>query len=703
MADEVQFEAITLAQLAAVHSLLDESRAAVQHDILIATILELLRSGPRTRAELLQEVGQVWPGAGLDNGRLQQSLTAAQIANLVAQAELLSGTGWALTELGTAEVDASRDWASEALSRTQDELHARAQRGGLALTSAAEAVLWTGILSDALFIGIRRASAAYMGDVELLADDTLAPRAFHSVSMFATIRQATQARPEVTEFLEAMVVAAIDPSDPFGNELVSHIATGYMLHAIVARRDRMQARNVLGSLKGERVILDTPLLFPLLGPRREAEPILQLVQTSVAAGIEVVVADHTLDELIDVLKRLSTHDVPAVESALKEGIDPEALAAFLDEPILQSWLRGCDEGKYKTWSDFEQAAYDLPLALDQLGVHRRPHHNNTEWDHVDELSAALAAELDRRGKGRGKPQIERDANTLAMTWRKRRTERGTGRFWPAAWVITTDTYMAPTYRALERSDEFPIAVTPSQWLGMVSSCCDPPSVEELAESAAQLLAQETMLSIAAKYPPSVAIGIARALSELDETSETDIRVAQLSLDDILNDYPDIMGDPATTGAKFASVVVGMRSQRMSLAYSRGSERLISDQTRAVAQAEAAAGAAEAERTARAEAEARALTAGLATEAEKRARSDDRILARRREVRTGVLIACLCVTALFAILTLWPLAIGTALTAVFFLERAIDWVHDVNSSWHRLLIAPLGEVVALIWLVVHLSP
>src|SRR5205823_4521552 len=105
---------------------------------------------------------------------------------------------------------------------------------------------------------------------------------------------------------------------PFGNDLVMHITVGYMLHAFIARRDNLGSRRAVGSLNGDRAILDTPVLLPLLGSEERERPIRLAIEAAIAAGMNVVVPQHYLEELLEVVARVE-EQVPAIEQELEAG------------------------------------------------------------------------------------------------------------------------------------------------------------------------------------------------------------------------------------------------------------------------------------------------------------------------------------------------------------------------------------------------
>lgn len=553
-----------LEQLSAVHSLLASDRQAEQHDILVATSMEALASGPRTTTELVHFVESTWPGVALAAQQARQALNVALAAGLVEKIGTGPNCSWTLTALGVADLATSRKWASDVVRLTRRGLWERARDHQLD-ASDEDIAEWTSVLSEALIRGIGEAHSVYEGAVELLAQKTLIPTSYEMDTMFEVISRRSP-NEEVEGFLTAAVMAAMDPNDAFGSDLVSNVSTGYMLHAILANRDLIGARKTLGSLSGERALLDTPTLFLLLGSDERSDAMELAICAALRAGIEVVLLDHIVDEMTDVLGRLEETAVPSLVASLKDGVSPRVLAEVVAEEVLEMWLSGMARSEYSDWDEFREMAESLPGRLRDLGVSRRPSFNNDETSSVLACGDALRAQLAKRDRGRGEVQIERDAHTMTVAWRTRRRQRYevgySGRFWPGAIVVTTDQVMSPAYSSLDTKDAFPLAVTPSQWLGLISSCCDPAAIGELASSAALLLTQQSRSSIASRYPADVAAEMARTLSPECGVSDTDLRLAQLSCADILQDQLDFVEDPLGSATKMASAVLAKRGLRL---------------------------------------------------------------------------------------------------------------------------------------------
>src|SRR5664280_1492169 len=75
-------------RLATVQLLLS-TRAATAHDILIATAVESLRSGPKSDDELFRFANTVWPGAGITELQMGLALQSAHAAGLIGDSDRL--------------------------------------------------------------------------------------------------------------------------------------------------------------------------------------------------------------------------------------------------------------------------------------------------------------------------------------------------------------------------------------------------------------------------------------------------------------------------------------------------------------------------------------------------------------------------------------------------------------------------------------
>ncbi len=467
---------------------------------------------------------------------------------------LIDSPVWALTAAGSLEAEGTRAWRNEMYLRVAEDLRMLAREALGSDPGEQQALRWARLLRSAIAAGVSQGGAAYAGQVEALDAAALLPKAADTSAMLNKLG-AGDSRPEIVEFLRACAVAALDATDPFGTELVTNTVTSCILHAVVARRDQDPIRQKLGSMSGQRIILDTPVLLALLGPKSTAEPMRKLIAAALANGLNVVAADHSFDEAassLDFARSAASvdRDVPL---GSQESI---AFGRLIDNMTVSMFTAAVAEGLYETWADLEQALADLPAKLAGVGVECRPHGNLDETT-VAQCRAVLTDVLAIRDKGRGDSNLDHDANTMTMAWRARRRD-GVADGWPGAWVVTIDTCLSPAMRRLDPEAKWPLTLTPVQLATLLTRCGDTPMAGELAEATATLFAQEAAEALACRYPPAIAAELAQVLSAAGVATSTDVRVAQ-TLDAILEG-----GDAS---ASVSSRVLMHRQVRLNAAHS----------------------------------------------------------------------------------------------------------------------------------------
>jgi len=151
--------------------------------------------------------------------------------------------------------------------------------------------------------------------------------------------------------------------------------------------------------------------------------------------------------------------------------------------------------------------------------------------------------------------IERDAETMAAAARRRRRQRTQkrGSKWPGCWVVTTDRRMGPAYSAVT-NQRVTLTLTPSQWSRLLATCSTSTDILDLAAASADQWIEEAMWSIPVRFPPAQAAALARSLSPEAGGSITDMRVAQLTLEQALE-------SPDATDASLAAEVLERRVKR----------------------------------------------------------------------------------------------------------------------------------------------
>lgn len=694
--------------VAAIHAVINANRTLTEHELLITTACELLVEGALPTADVVRKMSEVWTGVGISRARVEAALRTAVDAGLIIATNTDAGAMWCLTPAGKSGAGGSRDWAECAYARTARQLQELADKD-LRSVSDVEARLWVDLLAQALFDGIREAYSAFVGDVTLLTDGTLAPGAFDRKRAFRALRT-PELDDGVVEFLKAAVLAALDRTDPFGNDLVNHIATGCVLLAFLAGRDRATVRDRLEDLTDEEFVLDTPVLVPLIGSAKDAEPIVGAIEATLSAGGHVVVAEHTVQEFTELVEAIGAEHIPALTQALSGGLNARAYCTSVDSPALETWVAALYEGRYRSWEEFEKEAHRIKQRLGELGVTVRPHGNGVP-ETVAACSDALGTELSERRHGRAAAAIERDANTMAMVLRHRGKHQGDGGLWPGSWIVTTDRHIGPAYRRVSQKDGIPVALSMAQWAVMIMSCRKTVTVKELAAITTPLVRRQAILAIAARYPAEVALEIARVLAPDEGPASTDLRVAQLasgeltSMDALLDPHN---GLPAgMTPMSLASDVLARRQKRMDSQRLALAARADEDRLRARAYAVSAKQAAEWERSAREQAEKQLRESvgdisGLKNElAQTRQRvKEEQKLGCRKGWLAAFLVTCGCVLVIALVLGLYVLAGATFITVLVIWKEGAEWITEPSQNARRVLLAGLVESLGLFQILIH---
>jgi hypothetical protein len=678
-------------QLAAVQLLLSTERRATEHDILIATSAEALADGPKSTAEIVRFAKAAWPGAGLTLIHVDAAMNSAAASGLVEALSRLDGSlTWQLTDAGKLDFEGSRDWADSVLARCERFLQEEATKA-FGHVPPAQVHQWMQVLLDALFAGIRSAFTCEDPEIRLVGGRLFVPRGY-DLDLMRNIIEDLCTVDDVRAFLEAMARAAIDPSDPFGAELVHFIATGYLLHSFLARRDHQAARTTVGSLRAEHAILDTPALIPLLGCHAEARPVHQAIANALDAGMNVIVHADTVDELKRLLARFET-DARDIETDVAAGTDPLILAGLVDEHVLGLWLRKSRDGHLPSWLDFAASVKDVLGTLAAMGVRlgaTTEDYTLAEAGLQLQFRDGLKASLTQRHAGRGASQIDHDAHLMLAAYRQcHLAPASTSKAWPGAIIVTSDAVLVDTYRQAtgEAESAFPISVTPSQWIGIITSCADPATVECLAQVAADEVARETLLAVATHFPVEASRELSRALSAEPDTSLTDVRVAQMTIDDLLKAQPDILGDPAGAGTRIAGEVLAHRSHRLGAA-AREQRRFAEEESqRARESASLAAALADQER------KAHEATTGRAGNTEAELRSA-RVRADRRPKVFLVLGALLVVLLVAAWQTWWWVLLGTVSSMLLLWNRGEEWANNEKQTLRTVAAGFLPELLVI---------
>lgn len=549
--------------IGAVHELLSATRTHRKTDLLLAAVIQILFEVDRGSAEITRRLHEIWPGVSHPSDALDEALAVGQELGLITRAASLGSTEvWTLTKDGTEDAQRHVSWLHDLRARAQVEILDKARAGLDTELTPAQADTILGHLTSVLAKAIRSMQAPYVGHVDALlstgpAGKRIVPNHLDREALLTAI--GTGDDPTV-EFTRGLAMAAIDPLDSFGNELVSHITAGCILHAFVAGVDRKKLLDRIGSPSGQRAVLDTPFLIDLLGPKRVAASLEQTIRSAIELGWEVVALEHSIDEAQQVL----TREVPEIRNTLRrvlrEHTQQAWYASLAEDQLPALCVEVLSDGTYTDLDQLLRASEQLAERLEALGVSVRPHGNSDEAQ-VSRLRDALESELVDH-KGRSEIVLQRDAETMAVIARRRRRP-STGR-WPGGWVITKDRYMAAAYSRVIPSDRVSATIRAVQWSTLLAVSAQPGDVEVLARAAAEQFVDEVAWSLPIRYPLSVAAELARQLSPEHGGSDTDVRVAQMTLDEALD---------SPSSATIASAVLSERARRLNQIHAADKQRL----------------------------------------------------------------------------------------------------------------------------------
>jgi hypothetical protein len=536
--------------------LMSEDRAITDQELLLAGVIQLLGPGGRTSKEVLKGLSEIWPGTTIAHLRVNEVLVHAEALELVTRS--IGSTKselWALTPEGHIELEITNKWHADVLNRFAVQVREAATEAFGGDQGLDQAHLWANVLEAGLRRGLLTTGTGYDGRVETVDHRILVPR---TVDINA-IREALNtdgSREEVKSFLYGCIEAALDVTDLFGAELVTLLVVGFVLHASVARIDQAAHIKSVGPLRGQRAILDTPTLYGLVGTKGRQSSIEAVIKATVDAGIEVIVADHTLEEVVASVQHARLTALP--DDYINQL--PDELAAYgrlVDSDIISIFAEASGEGRYRTWDEFEQATSSVRIRLRELGVDCRPH-GNCDPETVTACRQVLTHELAARGRSRPAGNVDRDANTLAMAWRTRRRAPRDAK-WPGAWVITPDKFLGPAMLSLETASSWPFTLTLAQLAAIVTRCAEVPEIADLTRAAALLVTHEAADALACRYPPEVAAELARSLIAERAGTPTDVRVAQGGIGGVVQALE--ISDPGFMMRR----VLAQRSRRMRLA------------------------------------------------------------------------------------------------------------------------------------------
>lgn len=680
-------------RMAAIRFLLDKRRTSDEIDLILSIILEIVRAQPLSIHEIVAQCQSVSPGLQAPAARVEAAIRVGEACDLLTRAAPpRDGEPERWTYKGTAQADleSAENWTRAVIDDVKNCIIQIARHQGVEVDPE-QAELWADILWEAVSLGIRKALRIFSGDVTQRSDASVAPASFDYEAAAGVVRQNVTDE-QTAELIVGLVRSAVDPSDVFANDLVSLICSGYVLQAFLSRRDHPQVRALAGSLEESRVIIETPWLLAACGTRKTQHLFREAVRASTAAGVEVIVPQHSIEEAHSVLDR-TAQLVAEYEKDLVRGIDVDVLLATVSSSgLVETWLEWVRDEDIIGYSAFHNRARHLLAELTELGINVRKHHNDEGGDaeSVQRIAELLARTVETSGSYRASDAIVRDANTLAMAWRTRRKAGFIQGELPSAWIVTADTHMNAAYAEFEDRDAAPIAITPSQWLATVAALSKATDVSTLAEATADLAIRQLTLRVASQWPPRAIMELAKTMRKDMGLAPIDVHLARAEIEELFTSTPDLLEDPARAAASMATVIAGNRAARRDASL-RHREAHQAGELRRVQQQKDA----ESERRRAAEDETERLRK-KAADAESEVKETN-ALGNRKAVTGTVTAIALTAGTLVALLTpLDRVGLGMIASGLIFLALGAQWSTDVNTTWRRLLIPLFSQAGFVIW-------
>lgn len=687
-------------QLSAVRALLERERRETEIDILLVTALEILREGPKTTEQILKAHRESWVGVEVARERLVAALRAGEAAGYVIRTPSLLDDGedeWTTTGSGWTELERAGIWADGTVAAFRDEVRQRASEVLVEEEERVDADAMADLIWEALCVGIKSGMAVFSGRVEATHDAMLVPSEFDGDAAKAYVYERCTNQ-ERADLVWALVEDAIDQSIQFGNELVSYVCVGYILHGFLARRDLISAQKAAGSLDGVRIIVETPWLLSVAGSPSGEKIFAEVVARSSECGVKVLVPKHSIEELNEVIERTGKEIRQYENDLAADRVNIEVLLAVAgaDNPLIRNWLERVRDTGQLSWDRFEIKAREFIASMEHLGIEVKTHEFPSD-QRVSEAAALLEDELKnaRSKKGRGKEQILRDAKTITMAWHRRsQSDAYRKGVWPSAWIVTRDNYMNKVYERLNPSDKRALAISPSQWLGILAVNAPVAEEAKLAQAAADYLTRQASLRIAVQWPPEVILEMAKAVTADTGVTSTEVRMQQQSLDDLLREQPELLEDPKAAAHTFAANILSGRHSRTEKVQRRRAALL----QQKVAETE--------QKLVALEQSQHALVKGLEEKIGTLAHKEDelrqkeaeieklRVQGRRQTTAGSVFVVGVFAAWMFFYMGLVWLAIGTVISSVAFLVKARIWWSDPEMTWTGLLWALCGELPSL---------
>lgn len=493
-----------VAGLAAAKAALDPARAAWRADLLISSIVEVLASrGALNERELLVRIRELWVTRTVNRGMLASALEEALKANLVEVRQQGGGDRrWVVSEACAAEAKIDRDFTESMIDAFRGQVAERLDEHLDSTNGVPKTSRLTGHLIGALIEGSHQAfeSVAHLGDSAFQG-----PAAFDMTRVTEYMEQRV-AQQQVREALIALVQAALDPADDFGNDMARMIVRGQVMRGLMARRDLGEGRLT----ESAYLVLDTSTLFYILPEGGAQHQLLEdfLVEAK-EAGCQVVVTKAVLAEWQRVWEAAQLD----MKALTRDSADdpPPVVGIFASNIVVKEWYRANEYGDGPAWSLFFKKYRDIEKWLAARGV-QIVDDDMADVAVVEDLRAEIERLSDAASRQmRTAAAAATDAYSAALVavWRERHPSPI-----PLGWFIAQERLTSRAYRAVRSDDTFPLAMSADQALLVLSAARieRPEERRRLVEIVGDSMILNSFFSVATGYSPEDMLAIADLVS-----------------------------------------------------------------------------------------------------------------------------------------------------------------------------------------------
>lgn len=526
-----------------VRPLVDRDRLVTYVGIL--QVVHELRGNTHTvmsmRDQLLRRYGYSKPST-----QVELDLRLAEQLRYADKKHIDGACAWTLTQYGEQLVQNLRKtWSAigESTSR-QIERVAEAQAYGLGNVRVRHLV---DVLLEALLVGGAANASVYRGGA---FEDELPFRKRCDTSRVNETIERFSADPTTASFLKTLATLALDPTDPFGSDLVDHVEKSLVLQALDAACDLTIAHGVVGDLSTISLILDTPIFLRLARPSRDARVLERTLYSAIEdEGLTVLIPPDVEKEVAQVLNRFAQFES---DVATAKG-DQQRLGALIsDRPTLNVWIGNLPSSQIPSLGEYRDRVQAHLEALKERAVWC-PQIDETD---LGTIKSFLEDELRLPGSkkpSRGYTEIRRDAKTILIGRHARLRHPNHEGVFSSVFVLTTDTHIGKAYRRQFPSDQRELTMTIKDFVSLQLVCRKPPSLDELAETA-RLLKHEHFAQIVARFSRSAAMRVSERLRS-DFGSPFEVGIAEIKASELLKKQPDLIDHPDEAVALIAVEVL----------------------------------------------------------------------------------------------------------------------------------------------------